>query len=294
MNIGIIGAGNWGHRVIDEYVDLKKEGVIDHVFICDKNKELLKNYKNYKTDSDYKKFLKDDSLDAVHICVPNKFHYDIVKYAMENNKHVLVEKPMTTTSSDAYKLVELSAENGLILQVGHIYRFANVIKRLKEYMNKNYFGDIKYLTFKWTAMFTPSTDTDIIWDLIPHILDIIHFLTGEWPKGSNIFRKEKQSTFLNLDYGNFFVNVELSWITPERKRELRIAGSKKYAKVECVIQHLQIFEDGSEVDLRISNNNTIKGEALNFISSIKNKKMQYNSHIIGARTVDAIERIMKS
>lgn len=293
MNIGVIGIGSWGNRVIKEYVDLLNEGIIDNVSICEINKELLKEYKNFKSSNNYKKFLEDDSIDAVHICTPNNTHYDIVKESMENDVHVLVEKPMTTKSSDAYKLIELSAENGLILQVGHIYRFANVMKKLKELMNENYFGEIKYLTFKWTNLFQPAQDTDIIWDLTPHIIDMTHFLTSMWPIDSTVFRKNKKSAFLNLDYKDFISNVELSWITHERKRELNIIGSDRSAKVQCVKQHIHIYENKKEFDIDVVLNNTIKDEAINFITSIKNKKMPYNSHIIGARSVDVIENILE-
>lgn len=299
MNIGIIGVGNWGNRVAKEYIKLAKEGIIESVSICEKNQELLEKYSNFYTSNNYNEFLKNKLLDAVHLCVPNEYHYDIAKASILNNKHVLIEKPFTICSNDAYKLIELSSEYGVILQVGHIYRFANVMRQLKKLMNQKYFGDIDYLTFKWTNLFIPSQENifyniDIIWDLMPHILDMIHFLTDKWPININIFRKQKQMTFLNLEYDNFIANVELSWITPERKRELNIIGSKRSAKVQCVEQKLHIFENETkkEFEWNIESNNTIRDEALNFISSIKNKKMMYNSHIIGLKTIDIIENII--
>jgi len=299
MNIGIIGVGNWGNRVAKEYIELAKEGIIESVSICEKNQELLEKYSNFHTSNNYNEFLKNKLLDGVHLCAPNELHYEIAKTAILNNKHVLIEKPFTINSNEAYKLIELSSEHGVILQVGHIYRFANVIRLLKKLIEQDHFGDIKYITFKWTNFVSPSQENifynvDIIWDLLPHILDIIHFTTDKYPIKIDIYRKQKQMTVLNLDYDSFIANVELSWITPERKRELNLIGSKRSAKVECVKQKLYVFENETKkgTEWNVESNNTIKDEALNFISAIKNKKMMYNSHIIGAKIVDIIEKIV--
>jgi len=304
MNIGVIGMGYWGSKVVREYLDLAKEGKIQGVGICDIRKDVLDIFKNkeyiIKLSGDYKEFLKDDAINGVHICTNNAFHYEVAREALSNGKHVLLEKPMTTDSSKAYELVELSAHNGLTLQVGHIFRFANVIRKAKELMDENYFGKIQYLTLKWTTLMEPMDGVDIIWDLLPHPLDMIHFLTGKWPSEWQVmakaFRRESPSemVFINLGYGDFIANIELSWFTPERKRLMEIIGSERMAKVECVKQKIHVFEGNErDFDLEVEGNNTIRGEASNFIDSIKNGKMPFNSHIIGAKNVDVIEKIME-
>jgi len=304
MNIGIIGIGYWGSKVAREYLDLAKEEKIDGVGLCDVREDILNNFESehiIKKSTDYTEFLKNDKIDAVHIAANNKFHYDIAKEALSNGKHVLLEKPMTTETNKAYELVELSAKHGLVLQVGHIFRFANVIRRAKELVDENYFGEIRYLTLKWTTLMESVNGVDIIWDLFPHPLDMIHFLTGKWPSEWQVmaraYRRDKPSemTFINLDYGDFIANVELSWLTPERKRLMEIVGSERMARVECVKQKIHIFEGNKrDFDLEVEGNNTIREEALNFVDSIKNKKMPFNSHIIGAKNVDIIEKIMES
>ena len=303
MNIGVIGLGYWGNKVLREYIDLVEEGKIKGVSICDIKESRLKNIENIdimKTSNDYKEFLKDCDIDAVHICTNNVTHYEIAKEALQNGKHVLLEKPMTVDAHKAFELVEISAHNGLILQVGHIYRFANVIRKAKELMEKRYFGKIYYLTLNWTTLMNPIGGVDIIWDLLPHPLDIIHFLTGKWPYSWQVmaryYRREKlnELVFINLDYKDFIAHIGSSWVTPERKRWLEIIGSDRSAKIECVKQRMHIFEGNEKkFDLEISANNTIREEALNFIESIKNSKMPFNSHIIGAKNVDVIEKIIE-
>ena len=303
MNIGIIGAGYWGSKLASEYIQLAREGIIDGIGICDVREEVLEKFndkKVIKKSRDYHSFLKEDKIDAVHIAVNNAFHYDVAKEALENGKHVLLEKPMTTESNKAYELIEVSANHGLILQVGHIFRFANVIRKAREMISKGEFGELRYFTLKWTTLMQPISGVDIMWDLLPHPLDIIHFLTGRWPHDWQVMaksyrRKEpNELAIINLDYKDFIATIELSWVTPERKRLMEVIGAEKMAKVECVKQEMHIFENGKEYDVKIEVNNTIREEALNFISSIKNKKMPFNSHIIGAKNVDAIEKIIKS
>lgn len=305
MNIGVIGAGYWGKKVIGEYLDLASEDIIDGVGICDTQDDVLKNYKdkdNVKIiEKDFKKFVHDEVIDAVHICVNNNSHYLVATEALQNETHVLLEKPMTVTSREAYKLLELSAQQGLILQVGHIFRFANVIRKAKELMEKDYFGNRYYLTLKWTTLMAPMESVDIIWDLLPHPLDMLHFLTGEWPVDwqvlSRAYRRDSPSemAFIHFIYDDFIANIELSWVNPERKRLMEIIGSERSAKIECVKQKMHIFEgNNKDFDMEIKNNNTIRDEAMNFIESINNKKMPFNSHIIGAKNVDIIEKIMES
>jgi len=297
VKIGVVGVGYWGSKVANEYLSLVENRIIDSVSLCDVNKDRLGLFKGVKTFTSLEEFLR--NVDAVHICTNNHTHYMVAKKALENNVHVLVEKPMTTSSCDAYHLIELASEKGMVLQVGHIFRFANVIRKAKELVDKNYFGKIYYFTLKWTTLMQPIQGVDIIWDLLPHPLDIIHFLTGKWPSNWHVFgrfyRRDKlnEMTFINLDYKDFVANIELSWLTPERKRTLEIIGSDKMAKIECVRQKMSIIAEDETYEIPVEANNTIREEILNFIEAIDSKKMPFNSHIVGAKNVDIIEKIMR-
>lgn len=296
MNIGVIGVGNWGHRVIEEYEQLQKEKKIDQVIICEKDKEILEKYDRFKQYTDYKKLIDDSAVDAVHICLPNELHFPVAKYALEHDIHVLMEKPLTLKSEKAYKLAEIASERGVVLEVGHIFRFANVVRRIKEMYEEGVFGDLYYMTFKWASVFKLAQteafkDVNIVWDLMPHIFDMVDFITGKEPVQTTVMHKKREVAFLTIDYEEFTANIELSWVTHERKREMRIIGSKASAKVDCVGQHITLYRDTEEKEIPVDANNTIRGEAENFIESVKDGKMKYNSHIIGARNVRTIEKI---
>lgn len=306
INMGILGLGYWGSKVIKEYLELANEGQIESVSICDIQKDKLeifsKDLPNIPTYIDIETLLR--NVDAIHVCTNNQYHYEICLKAIESDKHVLVEKPMTLDHNQAYELIEKSNEHGVILQVGHIFRFSNAVKKIKELIEKGYFGTVYYYKLKWTSWMDSPHNVDIIWDLLPHPLDILNFITKKWPLEyygiSRPFRREKQSevAFIIADYGNFFSSIEMSWLQITKMRTLEIVGSDKSAIVNCVSQQIDIFENSKEKEkekekITIDINNTIRDEILNFRDAINNGKNRFNSSIIGAKTVEHIERVMR-
>lgn len=289
MNIGVIGLGSWGSRVFPEYKQLEKEGIIDNALSCDveKNADF----------SDYKELIK--HCQGVHICLPNKFHYEIAKDILKAGVHVLVEKPMTYHVNEAFELSEIASEQGTILQVGYIMRFANVLRKLKELYDQKYFGNMHYCTLHWTAYTKPMHGAEIVWDLLPHPLDIIYFLTGKFPKEWNLItkpiRREKygELALVNLDYGSFMAQIELSWVTQQRRRRLKIWGDSAGAKADIVAQKIKVIKDGDVSKIPVEANNTILAEAENFIESISKGRSKFNSHIVGIRNTDTIEKMMR-
>lgn len=300
MRVGVIGVGKWGTKVLQEYTSLALEGEIQGVGISDLNGNTLKRYTGLvlKTEN-YKKLLDSKTIDAVHICTGNNWHYQIALEALKAGKHVLIEKPMATSSDQAYDLIEAAAEAGLILQVGHIYRFSNVIKKLKKLTTERYFGQIRYMKMKWTHLMNPIPNVSVVWDLLPHPVDIANIITGEWPlyphSTERAFRRETLSevAFINLQYRHFMVDVELSWLDPTRRRTLEIVGSERCAYAECAGQSLSTVScnGGDWEQIPVKANNTIKDEIRNFLSSIESHRSPHNSHIIGARSIAVIETI---
>jgi predicted dehydrogenase len=300
MKIGVIGIGRWGTKVAREYITLANEGIVDSVILCDADNHRLKPFADLAIT--YNKL--DDairSVDGIHICTPNSTHYEIAKKALESEVHVLVEKPMTTDHNKAYELVEIATAENLILQVGHIYRFANAIRKIKELYGSNYFGSICYFNLTWTHLMPYMESVDVLWDLLPHPLDILNFITKKWPREfvgvGRAFRRDRLNEVGSLQAiydDEIFANIHLSWLSPIRRRILEIVGSKRTALVECVKQEIKIYEGNEEKLLKVEVNNTIRDEALNFIRAIKTGKNNFNSSIVGARNVEMIERAINS
>jgi predicted dehydrogenase len=306
IKVGVIGAGRWGQKHIEEYSQMKDANLL---WISDVVEENLKtcqekyNVKNVSTD--YNDVLSSD-VDAVNICTSNKTHYKICKDALLAGKNVLVEKPLTEKSKDAYELVKIAKEQKKLLAVGHIFRYNNAINEVKNLIDKNYFGDLYYLKLQWTIQWMPEIypdkQLDIIVDMMPHMYDIMNYLTGLWPKkitcfGKAFMKKNLEDTaFIICEFPkNIITHTEISWTLPEKVRQVDVIGSKACAKIQAINQHVTVFENSNEgKKLDIKPNNTLGDELKGFINAVKKGEMLSNDGFIGAKTVEIIEKTFES
>lgn len=294
MNVGVIGAGYWGKKHAEEYSNLKCK-----VFVADLLKSNLDFCKlNYGANpvSDYKAILENDSIDAVSVCTPNETHFSICRDALEAGKNVLLEKPMTTSYEDARKLLELARRNGKLICVGHIFRFNNALRKVKELLKDGYFGKIYNVQLVWTNLEPVWKDRDILLDLAVHPLDIILFLFEKSPKkvfcnGMGFRQENNEIATINYNLGDIFVDIEMSWIKPVKERSLILVGSEKMAYVDCLRQKLTVVDNSNKLttEIPIVPNNTLKDELKYFLDCIANKTEPEPNGVIGMEIVRLIE-----
>jgi len=296
MNAGVVGVGYWGTKVLEEYAALRDDGELDRVAAFDLDESRLEA----ATDAD-DAFTDIDSLlesvDAIHVCTNNQTHFDIAMAAMDRNVDVLVEKPLTTDRDRAFDLVERASESGQILQTGHVFRFANVVRTLRDLVDEGYFGEIQYYNVAWTHQIEPRDDGDVLWDLIVHPLDILNFVSGAWPNvvGGTVgsFRRDdvNEVSTIQLADETTRANIQVSWVDPVRRRLFQVVGSERSAVAACAAQEMTVYEDGESFRYDVTPNNTIRTEAENFLDAIETRRNTFNSAIVGARIVDLIQEI---
>jgi predicted dehydrogenase len=310
--MAVIGAGYWGAKLAHEYSLLSKstDGV-SLSSIVDLSQERLEALKSQLSNdgvsfcSDYREVLRDGGIDAVHIALPNNLHYETARMALESGKHVLVEKPMATSSREALKLATLSEEKGLVLQVGHIFRFNNSLRKVEEIMRQGVLGKIFYASLAWASYMEPPADRDIVFDLAPHPIDVLNYLLDEWPTtvntmGSSYLRGEEgreEMAFINLEFpDSVLANVYVSWIDHARKeRSVQLVGEKASLRCDVLNQTVTIYTREEEAQKpEIPVNNTIRDMQLHFIDRIRGRGPQFNSPLIGAATVRVLEAIVHS
>lgn len=294
MNVGVVGLGYWGTKVLEEYAALRNENEVATVVGCDVDQSKL----NVGDVADRVVATVDEltgAVDAVHVCTGSHTHYDVAKTALDDGLDVLLEKPLTMDRDRAYHLVELASANGSILQTGHIFRFADVVRRVREMYRNGQFGDVYYFNVRWTHRIRPMENTNVVWDLLPHPIDILQFVTGTWPDvicGTvGRFRTGEHVDAASVAYrlADEIANVEVSWVDPIKRRTLEIVGSDRSAVVDCVDQTISLRGQSGTESIDLTANNTIRAEARNFIQAIETHENAYNSAIVGARTVDVIE-----
>jgi predicted dehydrogenase len=268
-------------------------------------KECQKKYNIPNISTHYNDVLNSD-VDALSICAANEAHYQVCKDALLKGKHVLVEKPLTLKAKKAYELVDLAKEQKKILAVGHIFRYNNAINEVKKLIENKFFGDLFYLRLQWTIQWMmelyPAKQLDIIVDMMPHMFDIMNHLTGLWPINitcmGKCFMKEdlEDTVYILCEFpNNIMTHTEISWTLPERVREVDVIGRKVTAKIQAIPQEVTIFEGSNEGrKLDIKENNTLGDELKQFIQAVKTNSKVSNSGLIGAKTVELVEKTRES
>ncbi len=297
MKTGVVGIGYFGKNHLREYINAGHE-----VIACDlkkENRDFAEEKFNAKTTSDLNELLDDDELTAVSICTQNSTHYEIAKKFIEKGKHVLLEKPMTLNSKQAFELVDLAEKNNVILSIGHIFRYNNGLIKLRELISSGELGEIFLAKLAWTNLNPPFEDNrDIYFDLGPHALDIIYFILGKLPEKISCrglpFRKnalQHETAFINCVAGKTLINIDLSWVTPEKNRTVFVVGSEKSALIDCMTQQITLIEnpDMSEKKVFVQASNALVEEIKDFTESIKLNKKTASEGKIGAEIVKLIE-----
>jgi predicted dehydrogenase len=254
---------------------------------------------------DYNEILSSD-VEAVNICTSNETHFQVCKDALIAGKHVLVEKPLTVNTNEAYELVDLANESKKYLAVGHLFRFNNAINEVKNLIEKKILGDLYYLRLQWTIQWMPEIypdkKLDIIVDMMPHLYDIMNYLTGLWPKnitcfGKAFIKKDLEDTaYIICEFpNNIMTHSEISWTLPEKVRNVDVIGSSACAKIQTLSQEVKLFEnDNVGKNLDIKSNNTLRDELNHFICTIENSGILINNGAIGAKTTELIEKTIES
>jgi UDP-N-acetylglucosamine 3-dehydrogenase len=310
LNCAVIGVGYWGKKVAQEYLQLSKNNPnVRLSMVCDMdphNLQYCNETLGLPKDSlfnNYREVLDSDDVDAIHICTPNDTHNVICRQALNLGKHVLLEKPMAVSAKQAWELVGIAEHRQLILQVGHIFRFNNALKMMKDLIEQNYLGDLYYVKLEWTTLMRSPFDRDIIYDLGPHPIDIMNFLLNEWPVRvtckAEAYRRDhlEEVAYFTLEFDKKLLgHVELSWLEPGKKRKITVIGSERSATVDCLSQAVSVCEntDGDSFPLPLICNNTLLDELAHFAESIWTSKNGQNSGSIGARNVAVLESLKRS
>ena len=143
IKIGIIGYGYWGPNLVRNFM-AQSEGKV--TFVADSRQERLalvnKNYPSITTTTNANDIINSSDVDAVVIATPVFTHFELAKKALEQGKHVLIEKPMTSTGQEALELIELADKKGLTLMVDHTFLYTGAVQKLKELIDVGYIIEI--------------------------------------------------------------------------------------------------------------------------------------------------------
>lgn len=235
IKVAVIGCGHWGPNHIRTFNNLPGCKVLA---LADLDKQRLMRvsemYPAVRCEQDYHKILSDPNIDAVVVATPTQTHYQVVRESLLAGKHVLCEKPLTQTTSQASAIVELAESHGLVLMVGHVFLFNAAIVKMKELLDAGELGKLHYLTAIRTNLGPIRYDVNAAYDLAAHDISIFNWLLGSEPEsvsaigGTFLQSHIEDVVFSTLRYpGNVLANIHSSWLNPKKIRQIIMVGSQK-------------------------------------------------------------------
>jgi predicted dehydrogenase len=320
VNIAVIGVGTWGKNYVRVLSEIPSASLVKLADPSEANTKRLSEIYKIPATRDYFDVLEDPKIDCVCVCTPASTHYKIVKEALLAGKHVLVEKPITTSSAEGAELVALARKEGKILMVGHIFRFNPGVLRLKEEINKGTFGKIRFMYGSRMGLMTPRTDCGVIADFALHDFDTFCFLLDSYPievtavASSYNNAKFEDVGFCTLRFKNDVItNIGVSWLTPKKVRDLWVIGDKCSASLDYLSQVLEIYntglipkydsfgefklltkQEGDDIRPFISIKEPLKEEIVHFIDCVKTNSQPIVPGEIGNNIVKLLEAVYKS
>jgi predicted dehydrogenase len=175
--LAVIGAGYWGPNLVRTALATP---ALELRWLCDLDEKraqaVLGRYTTVKPTASYERVLADPTVAAVAIATPAATHFDLVRAALEAGKHVLVEKPLTSSVSDAVKLAELAERSGLALMCDHTYCYTPAVRRIREFIHAGEIGEVQFIDSVRINLGLVQPDIDVLWDLAPHDLSILDFV----------------------------------------------------------------------------------------------------------------------
>ena len=257
MNVGIVGFGYWGRNLVRNFNSLD---ICEVAYVCEKDtisaEKCIKLYPNINVVSDYDLLLRDDTVHAIIIATPVDTHYHLTKAALNKGKHVLVEKPLTSSFEQAKELMELAAVSKLLLMVDHTFLYTGAVRYLKAQSDNGVFGNINYIDSTRINLGLFQHDVNVLWDLAPHDISICNWLINKKPISvqatgiSHTNNNIENIAFLTLKYeDNTIAHFNCSWVSPVKIRQMLIGGDKKMVAFNDMepTEKIKVYDTGFKV-----------------------------------------------
>jgi predicted dehydrogenase len=317
IRVGVIGYGYWGPNVVRNFHGQERSRV---VVVCDKSEKSMKRirqaYPDMRITADSAELVTATDIDAVAIVTPVWTHFELAKAALENGKHVFVEKPFTCTTGQAEQLIELADRKNLKIMVDHTFLFTGAVKRIKSLIDDETLGNLYYYDSTRVNLGLFQHDVNVIWDLAPHDLSIMDYLIKEKPEavvatGERHLDGVADIAFMTIYYPNNMIgHINVNWLSPVKVRTTLIGGERKmlvwndleadeklkiYDKGvqmkggEAVYQALVSYRTGDMWAPRVEQVEALKIEASYFVDCILGDRKPFNDGAAGLHVVRMLE-----
>lgn len=322
LKLGVIGYGYWGPNIVRNFAGQKDCRVVG---ICDKSPTALARavgaHPGIHATTDPNEILNSPDLDAVAIVTPVSFHYELAKQALENGKHVFVEKPFTATSAQAEELIELAESNNLQIMVDHTFLFTGAVRKIKQLIDEGALGQIYYYDSTRVNLGLFQHDVNVLWDLAPHDLAIMDHLLGLEPElivatgGAHVNRLENIAYLTVYFPDNVLAHINVNWLSPVKVRTTLVGGQKKMLVWNDLdpAEKVRVYDKGAELNTqqgvhqalvsyrtgdmfapKVDEGEALRAETRYFLDCIQSGTRPFNDGQAGLRVVRILEAAEQS
>lgn len=255
VRVAVVGYGYWGSkhvRVLSGRPDVA-------VVVVDESEErrlaAIAHHRGIGTSACLADAL--DDVDAVVVATPPTTHAKLALTALQAGRHVLVEKPLATSSADAENLVVAARDAGVVLMAGHTFEYNAAVRKLKEVHGSGALGRVLYIDAARLSLGRYQPDVDVVWDLAPHDISILSYLLDELPvdvsvwKQRNIGKRFADVAYLRLSFARAGTHafVHVSWLDPCKVRRVTVVGDQRMAVYNDLSdnERIRIYDTGVDV-----------------------------------------------
>jgi predicted dehydrogenase len=256
VRLGVIGYGYWGPNIVRNFSGHQDCKV---VAVCDKNPaalaRVLSRHPGVRVTTEVDDIVMSTDIDAVAIVTPVSFHYELAKRALDNGKHVFVEKPFTATSAQAEELIELAEMKQLQIMVDHTFLFTGAVRKIKHLIDEGTLGPLYYYDSTRVNLGLFQHDVNVLWDLAPHDLSIMDYFIGQEPElvvatgGAHVNELENIAYLTVYFPNNVLAHINVNWLSPVKVRTTLVGGQKKMLVWNDLdpAEKLRVYDKGADV-----------------------------------------------
>ena len=317
IRVGVIGYGYWGPVVAR---NIHSAEGCRLVAICDGNAAALarasKTYPDIQVMTDALELIRSPYIDAVAVITSVWTHFELAKAALENGKHVFVEKPFTSKAAQAEQLIELAERKNRIIMVDHTFLFTGAVRKIRELIDEGALGKLYYYDSTRVNLGLFQHDVNVLWDLAPHDLSIMDYLIQRDPDvviatGQNHLNGLEDVGYMTIYFDDSIIaHINVNWLSPVKVRTTLLGGEKKMVvwndleadeKVKLYDKGVNIANGQGIYDLlvgyrsgdmwapKIEQTEALSGEAKYFAECLEKNQRPFNDGVAGLRVVKLLE-----
>jgi predicted dehydrogenase len=322
VNFGVIGYGYWGPNVVRNLASLEGSQVLAIAEMSPPARtRAQKAYPGIHVTADAAEVMASPDIDAVAVITPVWTHYELAKAALENGKHVFVEKPFTSNTAQGEQLIEIAHRKNLRIMVDHTFLFTGAVRKIRQLLEEGTLGKLYYYDSTRVNLGLFQHDINVLWDLAPHDLSIMDDLLDASPEavvatGERHLNCHEDVAYMTLYFPEKVIaHINVNWLSPVKVRTTLLGGEKRMVvwndleadekvKVydrgvnitnrEGVYELLVNYRSGDMWAPQLEQGEALRQELTYFVDCISTGKDPFNDGCAGLRVVKMLEAASES